>query len=76
MLVQIANIIFAGHLNNSLTLAGVGLGNLMINITAISVAMGLNGAIDTLVSQAFGDKEYYLWGCYLNRGRVIQLIFN
>ena len=37
--------------------------------------MGLNGAIDTLVSQANGEKEYYLCGCYLNRGRIIQALF-
>uniref|UniRef100_A0A7S3N2X1 Uncharacterized protein n=1 Tax=Euplotes harpa TaxID=151035 RepID=A0A7S3N2X1_9SPIT len=36
----------------------------------------MNGAMDTLVSQAYGDKEYYLCGCYLNRGRILQaLIF-
>ena len=76
MLVEVVNIVFAGHLNDSLTLAGVGLGNLMVNITAIAVSVGMNGAIDTLVSQAYGDKEYYLWGCYLNRGRIIQFLFN
>jgi MATE family multidrug resistance protein len=37
--------------------------------------MGLNGAIDTLVSQAFGKKKYYLCGCLLNRGRLIQALF-
>ena len=37
--------------------------------------MGLNGALDTLVSQAYGNHQYYLCGCYLNRGRIIQVIF-
>ena len=35
----------------------------------------MNGAIDTLVSQAFGNKQYYLCGWFLNRGRIVQLIF-
>mmetsp|Transcript_2104 Transcript_2104/g.2678 ORF Transcript_2104/g.2678 Transcript_2104/m.2678 type:complete len:82 (-) Transcript_2104:48-293(-) len=60
MLVEVSNIVFAGHLNDSVALAGVGLGNMMLNVTTVSIGVGLNGAIDTLVSQAFGDKEYYL----------------
>ena len=43
-------------------------------VICISFWVGLNGAIDTWVSQAFGEKEYYLCGCYLNRGRIIQAV--
>ena len=75
MLVEIVNLIFIGNLNDPVALAGVGLGNMLINMICFSIGMGLNGAIDTLVSQAYGDKEYYLWGCYLNRGRIIQALF-
>ena len=74
MLVEITNILFVGHLNDPVALASVGLGNMVINITSYSIGMGLNGAIDTLVTQAYGDKEFYLWGCYLNRGRIVQLL--
>lgn len=72
MLVEIVNLIFIGNLNDPVALAGVGLGNMLINMICYSIGMGLNGAIDTLVSQAYGDREYYLCGCYLNRGRLIQ----
>ena len=68
------NLVFVGHLEDPIALGGVGLGNMMISITWMSIGMGLNGAIDTLVSQAYGDKQYYLWGCYLNRGRIAQLM--
>lgn len=74
MLVEIVNLIIIGHLNDPIALGAVGLGNMLINVICFSIAFGLNGAIDTLVSQSFGDKEYYLWGCYLNRGRIFQTI--
>ena len=74
MFVEIANMFFVGHLNDSVALASVGLGNMVINVTSYSIGIGLNSALDTLVTQAYGDKQYYLCGCYLNRGRIIQLL--
>ena len=59
-LVYAINLVFIGHLEDRVALAGVGLGNMMIIITCFSVGIGLNGAIDTLVSQAYGNKQYYL----------------
>ncbi|CAI2363767.1 unnamed protein product [Moneuplotes crassus] len=74
-LVQVVNLIFVGNLNNPAALGGVGLANMLLNVVCFSIGMGLNGAIDTLVSQAYGNHKYYLCGCYLNRGRIIQAIF-
>jgi Na+-driven multidrug efflux pump len=39
-----------------------------------SVVVGLNGALETLVSQAYGAKNYDQCGVYLNRGRIVLLI--
>lgn len=75
MLIEVVNLMFIGHLDDPVALAGVGLGNMMLTMICFSIGVGLNGAIDTLVSQAYGDKEYYLCGCYLNRGRIIQALF-
>jgi MATE family multidrug resistance protein len=36
--------------------------------------LGLNGAISTLASQAYGAKNFHKVGVYLNRGRFIGLI--
>jgi multidrug resistance protein, MATE family len=36
--------------------------------------LGLNGAISTLASQAYGAQNYHKVGVYLNRGRFIGLI--
>ena len=48
------NTIFAGQLNDAAKLAGVGLGTTLLNILCFEILMGINGAIETLVSQAFG----------------------
>lgn len=50
MLTEFINTIFVGHLNDDAKLAGVGMGNMIINMIALSVAYGMNGAVETLVS--------------------------
>ncbi|TNV80526.1 hypothetical protein FGO68_gene15533 [Halteria grandinella] len=72
---DLANMIFIGHSNDSAKIAGIGLGNLFINICSQAVILGLNGGISTLASQAYGAKNYRKVGIYLNRGRFIGLAF-
>lgn len=55
-------------------LAGVGLGTLYVNIFCQSIILGLNGALQTLVSQAFGAGNIRECGVILNRGRLVALI--
>jgi MATE family multidrug resistance protein len=50
VLTEFINIIFVGHLGDSAMLAGVGMGNMIINIFGLSLLFGINGALDTLVS--------------------------
>ena len=71
LLTGIANTIFAGSLDNATKLAGVGLGNAILNMFCLAICMGMNGALDTLVSQAFGYGNLVLCGVYLNRARLI-----
>ena len=54
LLVELINIIYLGHTNDTNKIAGVGLGNMYVNITCQAVILGLNGAISTLASQAYG----------------------
>ena len=42
----------------------------MVNL---GVAMGINKAMDVLVTQAYGSGDLVLCGHYLNRGRFISL---
>ena len=51
--------------------AGVGMGNMYINIFAMSIIMGMGQAISILVAQSFGKGDLYMCGVYLNRGRVL-----
>lgn len=48
--VEIVNVAFIGNLNDSYMLSGVGLGNMMVNALWVSVYLGINGALETLVS--------------------------
>jgi Na+-driven multidrug efflux pump len=48
--VEQINIFFVGHFNDPQMLAGVGMGNMVINMIWLALFMGLNGALETLVS--------------------------
>jgi len=54
MFVQLINTYYIGHTNNATLIAGVGMGNMLINVLAFAIMQGLNGAIETLNSQAYG----------------------
>lgn len=69
------NTIMLGQLNQAALLAGVGIGNVLMNMSGLSIAVGLNGALETLVSHAYGVKDYKLIGVYLNRSRIVLLVF-
>ena len=50
MFVQLINTYYIGHTNDSTLIAGIGMGNMLINVLAFAIMQGLNGAIETLVS--------------------------
>lgn len=54
------NIAFIGYMDEAIYVAGVGLGAFIIQLVLLSVDLGICGGLDTLVSQAFGRKDYYL----------------
>ena len=68
------NLVFVGSLNQAVPLAAVGMGNIFINMFGVSIYFGLNGAVDTLVSQANGAKDLRLCGAYLQRGRLLNTV--
>jgi len=83
MIVQLINTYYVGHTNESVLIAGVGMGNMLINVLAFATMQGMNGALETLISQAFGasknkeETEQYRrgmrhsCGVYYNRGRFV-----
>lgn len=50
MLVETVNIIAIGHLGNTDEISGAGLATSFLNIFIFGIYVGLNGAIDTLIS--------------------------
>jgi MATE family multidrug resistance protein len=69
------NLMIAGHLEDPALLAAVGIGVTTCALVVLSFLTGLNGAQETLTSQAFGNGEIELCGVYLNRGRLINIVF-
>ena len=60
----------------TVTIAGAGLGVMFVNMFIYGVFEGLNGAIDTLVSQAYGLRDYAACNVYFNKAKIINtLIF-
>ena len=50
MMQEVVNLIFIGHLDDAALLAGVGMGNTILSVFGISLFLGLNGALETLVA--------------------------
>mmetsp|Transcript_40700 Transcript_40700/g.62113 ORF Transcript_40700/g.62113 Transcript_40700/m.62113 type:complete len:483 (+) Transcript_40700:431-1879(+) len=83
MFVQLINTYYIGHTNSSALIAGVGMGNMLINVLAFAIMQGLNGALETLISQSYGasqntefsdayrTKMRRMCGVFYNRGRFV-----
>ena len=74
MLMDLVNMIFIGHTNDSAKIAGIGLGNMYVNIGCQGVLIGLNGGIGTLAAQASGAHNLKKVGVILNRGRIVGIL--
>ena len=47
---------YAGQLNDKAKLAGVGVGVSIVEAFTLYILIGLNGAMETLVAQAYGAE--------------------
>mmetsp|Transcript_114058 Transcript_114058/g.362628 ORF Transcript_114058/g.362628 Transcript_114058/m.362628 type:complete len:511 (+) Transcript_114058:95-1627(+) len=75
---ELTNTVMLGHAGRPAALAAVGLANVMQNCFALSVGFGICGALDTLVSQAYGAGRHEVTCHCLQRCRIIltlQLIW-
>jgi Na+-driven multidrug efflux pump len=68
------NTYFVGHLNDPRMLAGAGMGNIIISMICLSVFLGMNGALETFISQAIGSGNLQLCATYLNKGRILVFL--
>jgi Na+-driven multidrug efflux pump len=51
---EVINTYFLGQLNDPRILAGAGMGNIIISMMCLSVFQGMNGALETFISQSIG----------------------
>ena len=65
------NVVFIGSLNDPVLLAGIGLGNMLLNLFGNGILLGVNTALETLVSQAFGRQNLRECGLYLHRSMFV-----
>ena len=68
-------IYFIGTIDEPSYIAGVALGVMTINFLAFTLSWGLNGTIETFVSQSFGAQKFEQCGTVLNRGKIIVTLF-
>ncbi len=73
-LVETVDIIAVGHLGNTEFLSGVGLATSILNIFIFGIYIGLNGAIDTMISQATGLNNHKLANQVLNKAYFINTV--
>jgi len=71
---EFTNVVMLGRMGNDAALAAVGLGNMMQNCIGLSVAFGLAGSLDTLVSQAYGAGQHNLSVLYYQRCRLLLAV--
>ena len=71
MMSLVIMVYFAGQLDNTIYISVIGLTFSVGSLMVFSLMVGLNAAIETLTSQAFGAGDLRLCGIYLNRGILI-----
>ncbi|XP_078173855.1 protein DETOXIFICATION 33-like isoform X1 [Carex rostrata] len=65
--------VFAGHLT-TLELDAVSTENMVIAGLAFGIMLGMGSALETLCGQAFGAKQLYMLGVYMQRSWIILAI--
>ena len=74
MLLQLINLVsvyYVGHIGDELAMAGLGMGNVLIGAFCMAFCFGLNGTLESKVSQSYGSHDYKMCGVWLNRGKMI-----
>jgi len=74
-LIELANVLAVSSTGDSATVAGVGLGNTVLNACLVSVGLGLASGLDTLVPQALGGGDRRLASVYLLRARCVTTAY-
>ncbi|CDW87432.1 multidrug resistance [Stylonychia lemnae] len=71
---EVISAVFNGHMPEAEMIAGAGLAGMYTTIVCLSITIGLNSALSTLISQTFGTGNMRMCGIYLNRARVVATL--
>lgn len=74
LLMEVVSAVFNGHMPEVEMIGGAGLGGMYTTILCLSITIGLNFTLSTLISQTFGSGNMYLCGVYLNRARIVAFL--
>jgi len=74
-LIELASVLAVSYKGDSAMVAGVGLGNMVLNANLISVGLGLASGLDTFVPQAWGAGNRRLASVYLMRARCVTTAY-
>ena len=69
---NITTIVFVGHNCSEVTMAGMGMGQVLVGAFCFAFCQGLNGTLESKVSQSYGAQNFEMCGVWLNRGRAIN----
>jgi MATE family multidrug resistance protein len=62
--------------NNQDMINAIGVVNLYINCCLLCFAIGLVSGLDTLLANSIGSNDFYLFGIYVSRARLITYLFS
>ncbi|KAJ7528743.1 hypothetical protein O6H91_15G017100 [Diphasiastrum complanatum] len=68
--IQLVSLMFVGHLGE-LSLASASIALSFANVSGFSVLLGMGSALETLCGQAYGGKQFYLLGVYMQRALIV-----
>ena len=71
---NLTSVYIIGHIHDKVAMAGIGMGNVLIGTFFMAFCFGLNGTLESKVSQAYGSKNFEMCGVWLNRGRIINTL--
>lgn len=57
-------------------ISGIGISNLYLNVTLLSIAVGLLNGFNVLGSNAYGKGKFYLFGLYFQRCLLVSYLFS
>ncbi|XP_073220355.1 protein DETOXIFICATION 16-like isoform X2 [Cicer arietinum] len=70
------SLMFVGHLDRELVLAGASLATSFLNVSGFNVMMGLSSVLDTFCGQVYGAQQYHMVGIYTQRAMLVTTLLS